>query len=107
MLRVERRRKGRQFLSNRYYVRTTPAPAACATVGGGRPTQRLPPTPGASPTSTSSPGAAWRRAQPSDSPRGAGHRKCLLLAIRMAVVNRGWPAEHVQTALNPGAVHSQ
>src|SRR3954468_23074014 len=34
MLRVERRRQGRQFLSNRYYVRTTPARGTSATSGG-------------------------------------------------------------------------
>src|SRR3954451_19142854 len=36
MLRVERRRQGRQFLSKRYYVRTTPAPTTSAPLGGGR-----------------------------------------------------------------------
>jgi len=32
-------------------------------------------------------------------PTGRWTPQCLSLAIRMAVVNRGWPAEHVQTAL--------
>jgi hypothetical protein len=158
---VQRRRHGRQFLSNRYYVRTTPLSAASSELDGSRTSAATPVTQGGGRKDAATPGRTsaatvaadvrpypesltHRPPPPGCSPAGpaphattsaveAAHqdllracgiadiddlsRPCmaarsalgqpstrwtpqfLSLAIRMAVVNRGWPADQVQTAL--------
>ena len=128
IVRIEHRHDGRQYRSNRYHVRTS-SPARTAPEGGGRrsaatpsrpypevSTQRTPPPPQPPPAASATAEADLLAACGIEDlerlsarcvqlrtdlrqPPGRWAPQCLAVAIKLAVIARGWPAPDVVPAL--------